>query len=591
MSGASHAHSAAYAADPRASVWVVASAGTGKTTVLTDRLLRLMLDGTDPARLLCLTFTRAAAAEMANRLDSELARWATLADGELVETLQRLTGGYPDQAAVARARRLFALVLDAPGGIKISTIHAFCQNLLRRFPLEAGVSPEFAVVEERDADELLAEAAQKVVIAARDRGDPVLSEALAIIADHTAEERFGELMRALAAERGKLARTLRGGHAALGYRLSTALGVLSDAKVEALTADFCAEGACDEQGLRAAAAALAVGSSTDRKRGRRIEEWLCARPGARPALLPQYATVFVKQDGEIRDRVISSPACRQAACDASAILGSEARRLLRFRQTRAAIVVRDATCALVRLGEALLHEYAEGKQLKGVLDFDDLVLTTLALLRRNGVAAWVLFKLDGGLDHILIDEAQDTNPEQWEIVRLIAEEFFAGVGARERNRTVFAVGDPKQSIYSFQRADPQSFLRMRRHFADRVSAANQRWMELPLDISFRSTEPVLRAVDAIFARPEARCGVALDGGDIHHTAHRTGHAGIVELWPPVAPASDEADGDDLPVARHRRVEPYARLARAISATVSQWLMGGERLAARDRPVAPVTSWY
>ncbi len=155
---------------------------------------------------------------------------------------------------------------------------------------------------------------------------------------------------------------------------------------------------------------------------------------------------------------------------------------------------------------------------KGVLDFDDLVSMALALLRRPGVAPWVLFKLDGGLDHILIDEAQDTNPEQWEIVAALAEEFFAGEGARASIRTIFAVGDAKQSIYSFQRADPQAFpARCGSIFEERVNAANQTWLELPLDISFRSTEPILRAVDAIFRQPEARHGVALDGGEIRHS--------------------------------------------------------------------------
>jgi ATP-dependent helicase/nuclease subunit A len=583
--GRAGASTASQAADPEASVWVAASAGTGKTTVLTDRLLRLMLDGTDPSRLLCLTFTRAAAAEMSNRLDGELARWATLSDGELVQSLQRLTGAYPNGAEISRARQLFALVLDTPGGIKISTIHAFCQTLLRRFPLEAGVAPEFAVVEERGADELLVEAAQKVLIAGREGSDPELSEALAIVADHTAEERFGELMRAIAAERGKLAHALSDGHMALGQRLAAALGIDSAASVEALVASFCAEDAADEHALRAAVTALAAGSEADRDYASIIAEWLAAEPGSRPALLPSYAAVFITQKGEVRTRVISVAAAKAAGCDAASILAAEAQRALRFRQTRAAIVVRDATCAIVRLGEALLREYAEAKRLRGVLDFDDLVQAALELLR-DGVAPWVLFKLDGGLDHILIDEAQDTNPEQWEIVRLLAEEFFAGAGARERVRTVFAVGDPKQSIYSFQRADPQAFLRLRQHFAERVSAANQRWIELPLDVSFRSTEPVLQAVDAIFSRAEARHGVALDGGVIRHVADRTGHAGLVELWPPVAPAKDDEAEDDLPVVRKRVAEPYARLARAIAATIAGWLDAGERLPARDRVIRP-----
>jgi ATP-dependent helicase/nuclease subunit A len=575
------------AADPRASVWVAASAGTGKTTVLTDRLLRLMLDGTDPTRILCLTFTRAAAAEMANRLDRELAKWATLPDGALAQTLYELTGGFADEAVTARARRLFALALDAPGGIKIATIHAFCQTLLRRFPLEAGVSPEFAVVEERGADELLGEAAQSVIVAARGGRDRELAEALALVADYTVEEAFGQLMQALAQERGKLAAALRDGHPALRERLSAALGVPQAATIDFLLDDFCAAGAADEDGLRVAIAALMAGSGADRGRAATIADWCAAEPGRRRGLLAAYEALFLTEKGELRDKLVTAPAARKASCNVIDILGAEASRVLRLRQERAALVVREATCALVRLGDTLMREYATAKRLKDVLDFDDLVAKACDLLGRPGVAPWVLFKLDGGLDHILIDEAQDTNPEQWEIVAALSEEFFAGEGVGAAIRTVFAVGDAKQSIYSFQRADPRAFLRMRRHFADRVNAARQVWRELPLAVSFRSTAPVLQAVDAIFRHPEARHGVALDGGDIHHVADRAGHAGLVELWPPVAPTpTEEPDAEDLPVVRRRVAEPYARLARAIAATIKEWLATGERLEARGRPVRP-----
>ena len=293
---------------------------------------------------------------------------------------------------------------------------------------------------------------------------------------------------------------------------------------------------------------------------------------------------------EIKQRLITADTARAAdetGCDAVAALVAEAERVYRFDKARAAVVVREATCAIARLGDALLREYGTAKRLKGVLDFDDLVSGALALLRRPGVAPWVLFKLDGGLDHILIDEAQDTNPEQWQIVAALAEEFFAGDGARAAIRTVFAVGDAKQSIFSFQRADPQAFLEMRQHFRERVNAANQPWLELPLDTSFRSTEPILRAVDAIFRQPEARHGVALDGGEIRHSADRAGHAGLVELWPPVVPSrADEPGAEELPVVYKRAAEPHARLARAIAAKIGQWLAIGERLAGYDRPLRP-----
>jgi ATP-dependent helicase/nuclease subunit A len=587
MVGGFYARTAPQAAHPRASVWVEASAGTGKTTVLTDRLLRLMLDGTDPARILCLTFTRAAAAEMANRLDGELAKWATLPTGELMQTLQQLTGEFAHEEVTARARRLFALVLDTPGGIKISTIHAFCQTLLRRFPIEAGVSPEFTVIEERGADELLGEAAQDVIIAARRGGDPGLTEALAIVADYTAEERFGELMQALAQQRGKLRRALAHGHARLRRKLSAALSLTEETTIDSLVEEFCAKGAGDEAALLSAAAALADGSDTDSKRGTTIADWCAAEPGRRRDMVSPYERVYLTDEGEIRKSLITKGAAGKAACDAVEILSAEARRVLQLRQMRAAVVVREATCALMRLGDRLLREYSEAKRLKGVLDFDDLVLTALELLHRPGVAPWVLFKLDGGLDHILIDEAQDTNPEQWQIVAALAEEFFAGEGARQPIRTIFAVGDTKQSIYSFQRADPQAFLDMRQHFEQRVNDVNQAWLELPLAVSFRSTEPILQAVDTIFGRPAARHGVALDGAEIRHIAHRTGHAGRVELWPPVVPAQEgEPDDEELPVTRKRVAEPYARLARAIAATIGQWFAAGERLEARDRPLRP-----
>ncbi|MGH7028979.1 MAG: UvrD-helicase domain-containing protein, partial [Stellaceae bacterium] len=574
-------------AGPKSSVWVSASAGTGKTTVLTERLLRLMLDGTAPARVLCLTFTRAAAAEMANRLDSRLAEWATMPPGALAQALLKLTGEFPGEETIARARRLFALVLDAPGGIKIATIHAFCQTLLRRFPLEAGVSPEFAVIEERGAAEALAEAAQKVILAARDGHHPELAEALGIVAGYAAEERFAELMGALAQERGKLRRALAGGHDALRQKLSAALALPDKSTINALVGEVCAVRA-DEAALAACAAMLAKGKVSDRLLGKVLAAW-CASPEHRLSMLDAYLAGFLTEQREIKQRLITNDTAQAACaagCDARAILAAEAERVYRFDKARAGMVLREATCALARLGEALLRAYDEGKRLAGVLDFDDLVETARDLLRRPGVAPWVLFKLDGGLDHILIDEAQDTNPDQWEIVAAVAEEFFAGEGAGDRVRTIFAVGDAKQSIYSFQRADPQAFLRMRQHFQERVANANQDWKILPLEVSFRSTEPVLRAVDAIFHRPEAQDGVALDDGPIRHFAARAGHAGRVELWPPVPAPKDEPDADALPIAQHRVVEPWAQLARAIAATIGRWLADGEPLEARDRPLRP-----
>src|SRR6185312_5054357 len=271
---------------------------------------------------------------------------------------------------------------------------------------------------------------------------------------------------------------------------------------ENLTAAFCAGG--DGPALREAIAALAQGSAADQKRSLALAAWWEA-PAA--AGVTAYIATFLTNEGDIRANLSTQAARKATAIDLAAVLAAEAARVLRHGEACGSASVIEATEALVTLGDALLDEYDRRKTLHGQLDYDDLIGKTLALLRRPGVAPWVLFKLDGGLDHILIDEAQDTNPEQWDIVSNLAEEFFAGEGARAEVRTVFAVGDPKQSIFSFQRADPASFARMRDHFKRRVDEARALWNEIPLTISFRSTAAVLDAVNAIFARPEAQAGL------------------------------------------------------------------------------------
>ena len=277
------------AAAPDASVWVAASAGTGKTKLLTDRLLTLMLAGADPGRVLCLTFTRAAAAEMANRLNARLAGWTTVPPGALALELEQLTGWRPNDDLMAGARRLFARVLDTPGGIRIATIHDFCQSLLHRFPLEAGVSPEFAVLDERSAGEALAEAGEEVILRAQSGRDPDLAEALAIVARWTVEERFAELLGRLSMERLKLRQLAVTGEATLRRRLCAALDVPIALTEPRLVADFCA----------APVLAVAAGEIAD--------AWRAATPADRRDLVEAYVAVFLTKDRDIRKKCLGSP--------------------------------------------------------------------------------------------------------------------------------------------------------------------------------------------------------------------------------------------------------------------------------------------
>lgn len=573
------------AADPAASVWVAASAGTGKTKVLTDRVLNLLLAGNAPHKLLCLTFTKAAAAEMSNRINAKLAGWAVADDRALAAALAELVGRPATEAEMLRARRLFALVLDSPGGMRIETIHAFCQSLLRRFPLEAGLAPHFQVMDDRDAGELLDAAKEEVLSAARDGADTALAQALDQVTRHVHETAFPELMGELAGDRGRLKRLLdrtggvEGAIAAARARLDLHPGETPDSVLAAA----CADDACAADTLRRAVPVLLSGSKTDQDKGNRMATWL-ADPEARPSRFADYALALLTKDGEVRSKLVTN-ALRESQPWLEPALTAEAERLVRVNDRLRAAQVAECTAALTRLGHALLAAYERRKQGRALMDYDDLILAARALLARPGVAPWVLYKLDGGIDHVLIDEAQDTNPDQWAVVASLTEEFFAGLGAREQLRTIFAVGDVKQSIYSFQRADPEAFKQMRRRFAEHAQAARRDWREIPLNLSFRSTRAVLDAVDAVFAGDgPGRVGVTEDDPQPEHLAARMGQAGLVELWPPVKPRpADEVPAWKPPVERLRGDSPRARLARLVARRIRR-LIDAETLESQNRPI-------
>ncbi len=592
------AHGQRRAADPAASVWVAASAGTGKTSVLTNRVLALLLDGTAPERILALTFTKAAAAEMAARIADKLGAWTDLAEADLMAALADFLGHAPDKAETMRARTLFARVLDAPGGMPIQTIHAFCQSLLRRFPLEAGIAPHFSVMDERDAEEMLGQVREEVLARARmdkarmdKNGD--LRAALAAMTRHVGEDSFADLMAALASDRARLARMFDafGSVAAAVAAPRRALDLKADETPDSILAAACADKAFDGQALKRAAGALVDARNSDQARGATITAWLVRSRDERMATFDDYLDAFLtfaKEPPAIRKRLATKEARKNdpAALD---VLTGEAERLLAAVFRRRAAETADATAGLLTLAAALDETYARAKRGRALLDYDDLIHAARRLLAVQGDASWVLYKLDGGIDHILIDEAQDTNPEQWQVVAALAAEFFAGQGAHEAQakapRTVFAVGDVKQSIYAFQGADPNAFLEMRKTFADKARAARHAWRTVDLNVSFRSVRAVLDAVDLTFAEAPAADGVALDGGAIRHEAFRAGQAGLVELWPAVAPRpADELPAWKPPVERLSGDSPPVRLARLIARRIARMIRAGESLPARGRPI-------
>jgi ATP-dependent helicase/nuclease subunit A len=582
------------AADPKASVWVSANAGTGKTHTLTSRVARLLLSGTKPEHILCLTFTRAAAAQMQTKLYERLGNWSTMAEPALKKALHRLEDRDLEPDELAKARRLFASALETPGGLKIQTIHAFCESLLGRFPLEAGVSPHFALADDRQSAELLAQARDEVLQASIDEPETPLAHAVVKLVGEADEAAFEMLLGEVTGMRHRIRRYVEQaqGLDAAERAVADALGVPPGATAHDLMAAALAE--IDPAQIRAAQSALASGKTTDATKATALAALLADMTPQR--FEEHYPGIFLTQAGEPRaslmtkDLAASHPNILQWMEDQQAAMVALTAQL---KAAQTAVL----TGAILRVGCAVLDAYEAEKTRRGLLDYDDLITRTVSLLHSRAATQWVLYKLDMGLDHILVDEAQDTSPEQWKVIAALVTEFFAGDGARDfapdqdgrgpgAVRTLFAVGDEKQSIFSFQGADPQEFSTRRAAFRSMASAATQTWHDIDLTVSWRTADQILSSVDKTFAPEPMRAGVVAGDDPIHHESVWTGRAGLVELWSPVTPdETDEQELWDAPLDAVSGRSKEAKLATRIVGKLTDWI-GKEYLPQRDRVMEP-----
>ncbi|HEX8569425.1 MAG TPA: double-strand break repair helicase AddA [Caulobacteraceae bacterium] len=568
------------AADPGVSAFVTANAGSGKTKTLVDRVARLLLQGSAPEAVLCVTYTKAAASEMQGRLFEQLGGWAVLENEPLRDALAALHG-QPREAFtepyLARARRLFARALETPGGLKIQTIHAFCEKLLRRFPLEAGVSPGFRVAEAALAADLAAEARETVARLAMAAPDAPAGEAYAHFSVELDHASFQDMFLAFDAKRDAigayLARHGGGVVADVWARCEVEDPFVPEEAAEA----FAAPPALDVDLWRRAAAVLNGGKDSDRVR-LAVEHLAEGRPAwslVTDALFTSDGT------GTPRTWIAKSRALKDAGlCEP---MLAEQDRLERARDVvRAGRVARNTVHALT-LAAAYGEAYRQAKRANAALDFADLIAAARRLLTEgDGAAAWVLYKLDAGLDHVLVDEAQDTAPEQWEIVRALTGEFFAGSGLRDAEaapRTVFAVGDEKQSIYSFQGARPERLLAEAQAYERLVEDAGAEYRGVTLAESWRSTDHVLKFVDAIFAEPDTRDGVPPPRGfDIIEHLPRRNQPGCVDIWDPYRDDKrEDAEAWDAPLDQESPASARKRLARRIAREITDSCARGDRV--------------
>ncbi len=573
------------AANPDKSVWVEASAGTGKTKVLSDRVLRLLLKGVNPAKILCLTYTKAAAVEMNARIAGRLSRWAVASGEVLQKELSALLGrplaeNRTDTDLQATARKLFAILLDTPGGMKIQTIHSFCQEVLKRFPLEAKISPYFEVMDDRSANEAIAEVKVRLLQKIEQEPDSLAGRNLAYITQNVSEFVFPRIMENITANRSKIARLLARYSSLEDLLEQTAkqLGLaLSDTRqslIKAFWAQF------DKDDLREVMNALFASSATDKQRAEILAGIL--EQGLTEENLSAFQNIYLT-GGKMRSRLATQGAV-SAYPEILEKMSATAMEVQKLNNRLAAVGLLAATKAVLYLAEDLIGGYNAYKRLHSKMDYEDLIVLTRRLLEDKSVADWVLYKLDGGIDNVLIDEAQDTSPDQWAIIRAITEDFFGGNSAKDVQRTVFAVGDRKQSIYSFQGADPKEFEKMRRYFAGKLKADGS-FEEVRLDVSFRSTAAILDTVNNVFSRGWAKKGVLPENQEMAHVPSRIGDGGKVELWPLIEAEEDEKQEIWLPPVERKTAEsPLVRLSRMIAQQIKRMVEQKEILASQNRPV-------
>lgn len=574
------------ASGPKVSAFVPANAGAGKTHVLVGRVIRLLLNGVQPERILCLTYTRAAAAEMSERLFDKLSGWIARDDRELSALIREDVAQEDIEIGnLDEARRLFTRALETPGGLKVQTIHAFCERLLQRFPIEAGVVPGFHVLSTTDSRDLMAMARAQVLT----RDDDKIRDAVSTITPFANEQAFSGLLHDLRKQGNKLLAAYGTPETfpALKAQLNHVFGLTGEETSLDIAEDFAAR--LNKSSLQHASTLMATDAAvTNTNQAILITRMLAAQPPQEVLSIAKQIALTGKSkpkgDTALVTRKLDErhPECREALLKMRELL-------LAALESINGLLITHSTTALVYLGLEIIATFNKLKQNLAAYDFEDLIHQTVDLLHHNADAAWVLYKLDGGLDHILIDEAQDTSPDQWQIINALTEEFFAGEGARDGlSRTMFAVGDRKQSIYSFQGADPREFEKQAGLYETLISNAGESYREVPLEHSFRSSELVLRAVDLVFKRDDASKGVTSEvQPEVRHLPIRKGEQGLVEIWDLERGRSDDDVQHWAPKSGEIVDPPHLVMARRIAKTIAGWTQGEPReMLKQDRPVLP-----
>ncbi len=529
------------ASNPTSNVWVTANAGSGKTKVLTDRILRLCLAGTDIQKILCITFTKTGAAEMQEKLLKTAQKWSESSDAELEIVLDELTGSKPSQQTVLKAKQIFDELLENQAKMNILTIHSFCQSILKRFPMEADIQPFFSVIDELASIKLKKEAWQNVL----NKDDSELQEALSeIITYYNSDSELDKLIKEI-------------------LQLSDISESFDIESSNNEAFKLVEEGFCDYEGLMSLANILSNGEA--------IKNFINDEE-----LADEYLKIFLTEKYEFRKKVLNKKELDNNPWAEDVII-SEQMRLLKILENERRGKTLKLREAIFTLSEFINGEYSFLKQKAAFLDYNDLIEKTSYLFNKPDIKPWIMYKLDYTIEHVMVDEAQDTSLNQWQIIRALIDDFFTGDTNNEIERTLFVVGDEKQSIFSFQGADPLLFADTNIYFENQISNAGRVIEKVPMQMNFRSSQAVLDFVDKIFEDEERRGAVSKLADGIAHKAFND-IEGKVELLPFI---SYKAERDNtpwkLPITNEDRDSSYKeQLALQVSNKIKILLSeGGE----------------
>lgn len=484
------------ASDPRTSCWVMASAGTGKTKVLIDRILRLLLEGNDPKHILCLTYTKAAALEMRERLIKKAEQWQIITEDSLQNELEIFTQNQVSKDHIEIAKNLFDSLNHSP--IAIQTIHSFCQSLLSSFSLELDISPTFKLIDEREK-RLLQQQVCSEILAKNE-----LQEHFDFLSPHISENYLREILCEAMNERLRLS------------CLSDPLGKLKALLCDSKSPDL------SEQEWHTIKKMAAFSAEFGPKN---LQEVAPIILGNDEKSYQNLFSFFLTKEGEVRKKfTLASAKNFDFTEDDFQKIGERIQAIYEGISAKEILSINQHLHVCI---EATFNLYQLSKKEQGLLDFDDLLLYVQTLLTTN--QGWIFEKIDFRLDHILIDEAQDTSRVQWNIIKNLLHHFFDRAGHNNMPRTMFVVGDAKQSIYSFQGADPKYYLEVRDYFTHLAEENSHTFNIIDLDLCYRQSPAVLNLVDQVFATAEKSQNLL--SHTINHYAFRSSSQGLAYHLP------------------------------------------------------------